>query len=158
MVHDGFQYFSRKVGNESKKGWTDFSSNGFSTGSLYSDLWGKTLWSVYIYRVNTLKFCIFHHYFDYVFFECVWIDINDHMNPHFPWKWSFHVLILFPLQAWRKLMKNWWFLIDLRTSTGGHEIMKWNTLRSHKTWDFDVNSVGRLSSSLSTLNRHNSDI
>ena len=67
------------------------------------------------------------------------------MNSNFHWKWSFHVLILSPLQAWRKLIKNWWFLIDLCTLTSGHEIMNWNSLGFHETSDFGENSLCWLS-------------
>ena len=39
MIRDEFLYIFRKVGNKSKKAWTDSFSNGFSTDSLlYVDL------------------------------------------------------------------------------------------------------------------------
>ena len=147
MIRDGFRCFSRERRIKSKKAWIDSFSNGFSTGSLYVDPRQKIVWSVKNSRMNTLKFCIFHYYFDYVFVECVYINISDHMNFHFHWKWSFHVLILSPLQAWRKLIKNWWFLIDLCTLTSGHEIMNWNSLGFHETSDFGENSLCWLSRS-----------
>ena len=46
-VRDEFRHISRKVGRKSKKAWTDFFSNEFSTDSLfYIGLNKKSLWSV----------------------------------------------------------------------------------------------------------------
>ena len=43
LVWDTFWWISRNLGRESKKTGTDFSSNGFWTGSLHSDLNYKTV-------------------------------------------------------------------------------------------------------------------
>ena len=86
MIRDGFRCFSRERRIKSKKAWIDSFSNVFSTGSLYVDPRQKIVWSVKNSRMNTLKFCIFPYYFDYVFVECVYINISDHMNSHFHWK------------------------------------------------------------------------
>ena len=45
LVCDRFRWISQKLGRKSKIGWTNFSSNGFSTGSLHSDLNYNSVWS-----------------------------------------------------------------------------------------------------------------
>ena len=67
LVWDTFWWISRNLGRESNKAGTDFSSNGFSTGSLHSDLNYKTVWPVtktgwshwdFVYFINILIICL----------------------------------------------------------------------------------------------------
>ena len=146
-----FRWFSRKRRRESTKAWTDSSNRGFSTDSLDSEPRQKSVWAAEKHRLSGLKSHIFHNNFDYVNVGCVWISINPHRSLFFIEKWDFHVVILWPLQAWRKLMKNWWFCIDLRASSGGHETIQYESVKFYEIYDFDQNSLSWLNLSPSIL-------
>ena len=79
MIRDEFLYIFRKVGNKSKKAWTDSFSNGFSTDSLlYVDLNKKSAWSV--------KTISDEHKFLYIsplFWICVhWVCLDQYQWSH----------------------------------------------------------------------------